>query len=107
VVAAVRAIERALLTMSLDFNDLAEKIVKSEILTSTSRAVSPAYTPTWEEEDEGVHLGHMIDVCVNNIGRLRDREREFIRSIEKQYRRKHWLSVKQRDWLESIYAKLD
>jgi hypothetical protein len=85
VVATVRAIDRKLRAAGCDWHDLAR--------VATAQA--------HQEELEGWH--DMVRFCERKAERLRDREREFIGSLNK---RRGDLTEKQMNWLKDIVARL-
>jgi hypothetical protein len=81
VVAAARAIGRILRSNGLDWHDFAQ-------------ALCPDNQRDWHDT---------LAFCAAHMGALNSRERDFLRGIARQ---RSDLTPKQRDWLESIAAKL-
>jgi hypothetical protein len=93
VVAAAKAIGRALQATGKDWHDLARRLsvpVKARI----SEQAPPRHDKNWRA---------MHEHCIQHDDRLRPREREFIDSLGS------WrgdLTEKQRSWLVAIYQRL-
>jgi hypothetical protein len=97
VLATVRAIGRRLLAANCDFIDFAHWV---------ENGPKPEVKYVFVEDDKP-ELQQVVDFCWVHVGRLKEKEAEFIESCFDRIAQGRELSEKQLNWLNAIYKKLE
>ena len=103
VLAAVRALGRALKASGCDFHDLAS-IVEAPA-TAPSAHPGAAFRDHFSGDDDETELPWqlMVDACTNQLGRFTSKERQFLQTMQRWHGTP---TPKQLNWLVALFERV-